>query len=661
MQLPFRQIHLDFHTSEHIPGVGRDFDPEEFVGTLKRAHVNSITCFSRCHHGMIYHDTKFEARHPFLERNLLAEQIEVCHRNGIRIPIYITVGLDEFMSARHPEWIEMNCDGVRSAAAPLQAGWHKLCFNENSPYIDYVVAQTEEVLDIFGDEVDGLFFDIISQGECCCFQCMAGMLKGGYNPEMSADRAAYARMTLESFKDRMTSAVRARNKRCTIFYNAGHVGPAIRPSLHNYSHLELESLPSGGWGYEHFPITSRYARNLDLEIVGCTGKFLKSWADFGGFKNPAALEYECFSALAAGGKCMVGDQLHPTGKITQATYELIGDVYAQVEAKEPWCADAHAITEIGVVTPEVVTAGAPHSMNETAAGVYRMLKERHYQFDFVDFAMDLSRYKVIVLPDVIRLTEDQAKVLNAYLDNGGKLLASYASGMGGEGHDFLVKGMPAVVNGDAEFSPDFLVACGEIGDGILASEHVMYERGFAMEAAPGARPLAEVWKPYFERSYKHYCSHFHTPVEGPAGYPGIAANDQIVYVGYPVFGMYKRHGARAYRDMVLNALELLLPNDEKLATTSAPTTAEVMLNYQPSQDRYVLHVLHYIPEKRYGIDTIEDIIPLYNLRVDLNLPDGYDKAHLVPLGVEIDAHRSDGRLSIVIPEVHGHAMVAIGK
>jgi hypothetical protein len=24
--LPFRQIHLDFHTSEHIPGVGADFD-----------------------------------------------------------------------------------------------------------------------------------------------------------------------------------------------------------------------------------------------------------------------------------------------------------------------------------------------------------------------------------------------------------------------------------------------------------------------------------------------------------------------------------------------------------------------------------------------------------------------------------------------------------
>ena len=30
--LRYRQIHLDFHTSEHIPGVGAAFDPDDFVG-----------------------------------------------------------------------------------------------------------------------------------------------------------------------------------------------------------------------------------------------------------------------------------------------------------------------------------------------------------------------------------------------------------------------------------------------------------------------------------------------------------------------------------------------------------------------------------------------------------------------------------------------------
>ena len=36
-RLRFRQIHLDFHTSELVDGIGAQFDPEEFVRTLKQA------------------------------------------------------------------------------------------------------------------------------------------------------------------------------------------------------------------------------------------------------------------------------------------------------------------------------------------------------------------------------------------------------------------------------------------------------------------------------------------------------------------------------------------------------------------------------------------------------------------------------------------------
>ena len=41
----FRQIHLDFHTSEHIEGVGADFDPDQFVQVLKDGAVSSVTLF----------------------------------------------------------------------------------------------------------------------------------------------------------------------------------------------------------------------------------------------------------------------------------------------------------------------------------------------------------------------------------------------------------------------------------------------------------------------------------------------------------------------------------------------------------------------------------------------------------------------------------------
>ena len=81
---PFRQIHLDFHTSRFIENVGAEFDPDEFAETLKRAHVNSINCFGRCHHGFIYWDTQAfkDKRHPHLTRPLLNEQIETPIQDG---------------------------------------------------------------------------------------------------------------------------------------------------------------------------------------------------------------------------------------------------------------------------------------------------------------------------------------------------------------------------------------------------------------------------------------------------------------------------------------------------------------------------------------------------------------------------------------------------
>ena len=40
----------------------------------------------------------------------------------------------------------------------------------------------------------------------------------------------------------------------------------------NYNtHLELESLPTGGWGYDHFPFSARYCQGLGVDYLGMTG------------------------------------------------------------------------------------------------------------------------------------------------------------------------------------------------------------------------------------------------------------------------------------------------------------------------------------------------------------------------------------------------------
>jgi hypothetical protein len=51
---PKRAIHLDFHTMPYVYDVGSDFEPEEFVETLKNAHVDYITVFAKCNLGFAY-------------------------------------------------------------------------------------------------------------------------------------------------------------------------------------------------------------------------------------------------------------------------------------------------------------------------------------------------------------------------------------------------------------------------------------------------------------------------------------------------------------------------------------------------------------------------------------------------------------------------------
>ncbi|NLG27112.1 MAG: beta-galactosidase [Chloroflexi bacterium] len=657
-QLRMRQIHLDFHTSGLIDDVGADWDADAFVDTLKRAHVNSITCFARGHHGWVYYlPTKF-APHPALKRNLLGEQIEACHRAGIRVPIYVTVGWDELTAGSHPEWLQVSPAGVLGGRDPLRPGWRTLCLN--SPYLDYVWEQTDEVIDLFGREVDGFFFDIILQTECLCHHCQAGMRQRGLDPADQAQRRAYALDVLDAYRRRFAQAVRARVPNATVFHNAGHIHTSFRPTLDTFSHLELESLPSEGqWGYNHFPITARYARTLGKPILGMTGKFHTSWGDFGSFKNQAALEFECFQMIANGAACSIGDQLHPRGQLNGPAYDLIGKVYGSVEAKEPWCVGATALAEIGVFNLEAV--GTDDSKVDSAhSGALRMLLEAHQQFDFVDDTTDWSRYSVIVLPDRVTLGPALADKVRAYLAAGGKVIASHRSGLTPLGDRFALDEFGIACEGEAPNTPDYLQPLPGLGADLPATEHVMYDRGLAVRPLPGTQSLAEVTGPYFNRAWDHFCSHRHTP-PSPANRPAYAgitrsAAGNVIYFAHPIFSGYRARAVRWYKAMFLGALQQFLPRP--LVRCSAPTTAQVTLLRQPEQRRLVAHLLHYIPERRgLEFDTIEDVIPLYNVALAFRADQAPARVYLAPSGADVPFAYADGYVHVTVPEVVGHQMV----
>ena len=659
-ELRFRQVHLDFHTSEHIPDVGRDFDPEAFADTLAAAHVDSVTCFARCHHGWLYYDSKAmpECVHPNLrDRNLLKRQIEACHRRGIKVPVYTTVQWDDKVAREHGDWLVRNEQGAPFRQLPFEPGFYRnICLN--TPYVDYLKAQVRDMFDCLG-ELDGVFLDILNIKPCCCPRCLRDMEAEGLDAEDETVRWEFAQRVLDRFKRDMTAFIHAIQPGCPVFYNAGFLGPRHRPVIDTFTHLEIESLPGGPWGYDHFPATARYARTLGLDFMGMTGKFHTDWGDFGSFRNQAALEYECFKSLAYGGKCSIGDQLHPCGELAPASYHLIGSVYGQVEQKEPWCRGSVPVVEAAVLIPsEFRHAGVPLVTPELT-GAVKLLTDLGIQFNVVDSKEDLSKYRLAVLPDDIPVDAALEAKLNAFLAAGGKLIASFKGGLRADGSGFCA-GVPAVDEGDAPFSPDYVVAEGALGEGLEPdTEYVMYDAGRKVRPANGAEELLRVNVPFFNRTWRHFCSHRQTPSSGEYGYPGAVGDGRAIYFAHPVFTTYDEYAPSWVRQLVGNAVRTLLGHT--LARHDGPVGLELTLNDQPEARRLVLHALYYAPVRRAKrMDILEDVVPLRDVTVTLT---GLDRdvtgARLVPGNVPIPIERTRDGIVLTIPEIRGHQMVAL--
>ncbi|HVA89380.1 MAG TPA: beta-galactosidase trimerization domain-containing protein [Chloroflexota bacterium] len=671
-RLPFRQVHLDFHTSPLIEGIGERFDPEQFTRALRDAHVDSVTCFATCHHGLSYYPTKVGTRHPHLTRDLLGEQVEACHRHGIRAPGYITVVWAEEQANQHPEWRQVRKDGMPAGRKPLGPialhDWQWLCMN--SPYADHVAAVTEEVAR--GYPVDGLFFDIVMTVPpgCVCRSCLRSMAAEGLNPEDDGDLRRHALSVERRFMDRISSLARGLRPDLTLFFNSrlrltGDPHEGMRPEIPYFTHWEIESLASGGWGYGHFPLYNRYFQTLPKPRLGMTAAFHRSWADFGTIKSQAALDYECFRMLAGGAVCSIGDQLHPNGVLNPETYRRIGVTYASVAAKEPWCRGAVPLTDLGLLPRPTVDSGTRSSGLESEHGATRMLLELGLQFAVLDREADFMGYKVIIAPDGVRLDGSLAAKLRQYLADGGALLLSHESGLATDGAGFaLDEELGVDYLGPSRDDVEFFRPEGDLASTIPLMDHALYDRGSAVRARSGTEILGRIVSPYFSRTWAHFSSHAQTP-PNPDNLPGLAAaaiRGRVAYLAHPLFRSYHAHGYPVYRQIVGALLHRLLP--EPLVRTNLPTTGEVTLLRQKAsgsdEERLVCHILHYVPQRRTpDLDLVEDVVPLHDIELGIRTVWTPSAAYLAPERTPLLVTMKGDYACMTIPRVVGHAMVVL--
>ena len=666
----FRQIHLDFHTSGLIPGIGSRFDPKRFAQAFKDAHVDSVTVFSKCHHGWSYHPTEVGKTHPHLDFDLLRGQVDALHAVGINAPVYLTATWDELAATEHPEWRIVSPEGgsPRFLTTPNGAGWAFLDFS--SPYLDYLCAQTEEVMRKFPD-ADGIFMDISFQLPTVSTWAQAKMEAQGLDWTSEHDRNVFSNQAVDEYFQRVTDAVRKHDPKMPLFFNSGHMRRGMRQHYRDYyTHLELESLPTAGWGYDHFPLSARYVDPLKIPFLGMTGKFHYHWGEVGGYKKPEALVYECGAMLAHGARCSIGDHLHPTAAIDQSTMAIIAPAYEWVERREAWVADSENRAEIALLSAEAASrptlVGIPgqsdHRFDGPDHGAVRVLLEGQFAFDIVDLESELSPYKLLILPDAIPVDEALRAKIEAFAAGGGKVLLTGKSGLDPQA-GFLFdlgarwEGTSAMAGGD------YLLPIPELRAGFVNDPLFMYQPSEKITVTDG-QALGEVYEPYFDRTPKHFSGHVNAPSKPEAsGFAAGVEKGNFTYLAHPIFSCYHQAGAVAMLEIAEKAIRRAL-GGEPLVTTSLPRAGRVTVRRQAGQNRDVVHLLHATPALRgnlrgANIQPIQDQVTLRDIAVSVAAERQPRGVRLVPEGRDLAFAYEGGRVRFTAPEVTGHAMVEI--
>ena len=652
--LPQRQVHLDFHTSECIDNIGSRFDKKQFQSCLKKGHVNSITVFAKCHHGWAYFPSEENIIHPGLHGfDLLSAQLEACAEIGVQAPVYISAGLDQKYAVEHPEYLLKNTPDEQTPDVAVdengnkyftdRPGFRVICFN--TPYLEVLKRQVQEVVRKFMPV--GIFLDIVTPRVCYCDNCKKLVEEMGLDSSDLKNFEVLAEPTYKKYYETVNNAAREIKPDIRIFHNGGHIKFGRRDLAHANTHLELESLPTGGWGYDHFPNSAKYVARLGMDYLGMTGKFHSTWGEFGGFKHPNALRYEVALSLANGAKCSIGDQMHPYGFLDDATYELIGAAYSEAEKVEEYCYGVESVADIGVLTNEAFIDTMKKNL-PSDVGANRMLLEGKYLFDNLDAECDFSKYKLLILPDTLRVTDAIKEKICSFVKGGGKVLCTGESGVDENGSFVFDLGVKYEKKSDVQpsyYHPEYNAI------GLTASNYVMYETKHDVSLADEkASVLGYVRDSFFNREPEHFCSHFHTPFKMENAAPGVVIGKDGGYIAWNIFEEYAKKGSIILKDTVIRVIEAIL-GDEKSLRTNLVSGGIVTLNEQYAENRYVLHALYASPVVR-GTNTqiIEDLVPVYNTSFEVKTEKAVKKIKLVPQNVEIPFETKSGRVSFKIDE-----------
>ncbi len=650
-----REAFIDFHTGACARDMMAHFDAEQYVDTLIRAGANRHVSFIKDHHGWAYYPTQFGAPHPHLKGDLFGAIARECHRRGMPVMAYYNVTRDGVAFDENPDWRQERKDGAFVAHRHIK----HVCVN--SPYVpERVWPMVDETMDAY-PFIKGFFFDatVFMPGTCYCEYCKRKMEREGVNPDHAAAAAEFRVRSLREFVDNTSERILARIPDAALYYNtADFVGKAGLQKGQTF--MCIESLPST-WDYERTPFYGRYYRTKGIHVEAMTGRFHGGWADFGGVKPDAALQYEAGLALSLGCSLSIGDQGNPYGTLDAATYAAEGKAFAYYAEREEWTKGAESVPYVALLCQRFQDFHPAKAAEPSNFGLLNTLLEENVHFDVVDSDADFTKFTAIIV-ECYAVEEAVAARLRDFVQAGGKLVVLGEAAFTGAGQAIMEDILGVEYRGLSPYSVHYFRTHETALAGRLPiSDWVTYGRAAHLKPT-AADALCPLVYPYTEAKAFRTVSHMHGHPSHAAPFPAATVHafgkGAAAAIACPLGELYYQHSYPAQRIFIKNVLDAIVPLSERKVEFAGPLSAEVRVMQQ--RERTVVHLLNFhLNRASNKIKVIEEIPPVLDTEIRLLREADPKRIYLAPEGQDLAWSRDGEHIVIPIARYDVHAMVVV--
>jgi len=630
-----------------------DYNVDSVIAYLKSTHANVLVINGGGIVDYFQNTLPMANINKYLgDRDLLKEVVEACHKSHIKVITRVDFrGVEKERYDQHPDWFGKDPNGNPLLLNYTTPELCAPCYNSyyrNEHAVQFISTLFEEY------DVDGIWHNAVNDHQVCyCDVCQEKYLKR-FNrripkgDEHGNEWADYYRWKADCASEQLTLMRQTVKKYGNDKAYAAEVFSMFDVTQQKHTGIDLYSAAE----YFDFLVTVSFMASnrarveyKDISYAADIVKFLKSLKPgkspvilFGGngtehryiYDPPIDSRQWLWQAAGSGGgfwNCYFNGA-YPAVTLDTRNAFIHSDAYNYLRRNDAALQGLLPMSDIGIFYSKA--SGQQVGDDEFALpmkGFLRLLHDEHFQYGFVsdhELTMEkLEHFKVIIMPNVTILKEGDAEIIRKWVNNGGKLIATFATSLfneQGERYDnFLLSDLFGChFTGNAANTEvdcyQKVVKRTEILNG-FENTTLIHNGGNTMLCAIDHE--AFMITGYLPK-INNQPPEFAFPKSWDTEYPIIVENSygegKVIYFANQPGSLNYTVGHPDYHNLLKNSLLTLL-EEEEILQTNAPASVHVYLNKSSKNGN--LYQLSVINTTSSAKRPMRDLVSVHNVTVEL--------------------------------------------